>query len=117
MSTVTVPHAEGTGTAAVAAGVPEELVPFKGLLPFTAADAPYFFGRRDDVRILLANLKGTRLTVAYGPSGVGKTSIIRAGMATKAAERSAAEAALGPLRRDPKGSLRSAFGEPGLTGR
>ena len=54
--------------------------PFKGLMPFEERDWPYFFGRDSDQSIIASNLKGSRLTLLYGPSGVGKSSVLRAGV-------------------------------------
>ncbi len=74
-------------TSAAAAGVVSKdgahdarQSPYQGLLPFTEEDQPWFFGRTREKRILVANLRARRLTVAYGPSGVGKTSLLRAGV-------------------------------------
>jgi energy-coupling factor transporter ATP-binding protein EcfA2 len=53
--------------------------PFLGLVPFGASDAPYFFGREEDLEIVLANLRTARITVLYGPSGSGKSSLLGAG--------------------------------------
>src|SRR5205823_1247132 len=52
-----------------------------GLLPFTAEDADFFFGREVERELIAANLMAARLTVLYGPSGVGKTSVLDAGVA------------------------------------
>ena len=54
--------------------------PYKGLLPYSEADRLFFFGRERLRKILIDNLKGSRLTVLYGPSGVGKSSILQAGV-------------------------------------
>ena len=54
--------------------------PYKGLTPYTEADAAFFFGRESERRIIVANLMAARLTVLYGPSGVGKSSVLRAGV-------------------------------------
>ena len=54
--------------------------PYVGLTPFTESDAPFFFGREKERRIISANLLASRLTLLYGASGVGKSSIIRAGV-------------------------------------
>jgi WD40 repeat protein len=56
--------------------------PYKGLVPFTEteADARFFFGRDRERRIITANLRTSRLTLLYGPSGVGKSSLINAGV-------------------------------------
>ncbi|MFL5965943.1 MAG: hypothetical protein ACJ747_05260 [Gaiellaceae bacterium] len=57
--------------------------PFKGLSPFddSDVDALLFFGRSRETEVIAANLQASRLTVLYGPSGVGKSSILRAGVA------------------------------------
>jgi WD40 repeat protein len=57
--------------------------PFKGLAPFDDSDldALLFFGREHESEIIAANLMAARVTVLYGPSGVGKTSVLRAGVA------------------------------------
>ena len=57
--------------------------PFKGLAAFgdSAVDALLFFGRGPEREAIVANLRASRLTVLYGPSGVGKSSLLRAGVA------------------------------------
>ena len=55
--------------------------PYKGLMPYSEEDAPFFFGREAEREIITANLLASRLTLLYGASGVGKTSILRAGVA------------------------------------
>ena len=57
--------------------------PYKGLSPFgdSDLDALLFFGRERDREIVVANLIASRLTVLYGPSGVGKSSLLHAGVA------------------------------------
>ena len=62
----------------VAAGSPPS--PFKGLAPFqdTDLDAQLFCGRDREREVIVANLLASRLTVLYGASGVGKTSLLRA---------------------------------------
>jgi hypothetical protein len=49
-------------------------------MPFTEAQAEYFFGREAEREIISANLQASRLTLLYGPSGVGKSSVINAGV-------------------------------------
>ena len=58
-----------------------ETCPYLGLVPFSSDDARYFFGREGDCEIIAANLVASRLTILYAPSGVGKTSVLRAGVA------------------------------------
>jgi len=57
--------------------------PYKGLVPFedSELDALLFFGRGRESEIIAANVLAARLTVLYGPSGVGKSSVLRAGVA------------------------------------
>ena len=55
--------------------------PYKGLAPYTEEDARYFFGRDTERRIIADNLRASRLTLLYGPSGVGKSSVLNAGVA------------------------------------
>jgi WD40 repeat protein len=57
--------------------------PYKGLNAFedSELDALFFFGREREREIVVANLIASRLTVMYGPSGVGKSSLLRAGVA------------------------------------
>jgi WD40 repeat protein/DNA-binding SARP family transcriptional activator len=54
--------------------------PFKGLAPFDVADAEYFFGRERLIAELVARLVGTSLLGVVGPSGSGKSSVVRAGL-------------------------------------
>ena len=57
--------------------------PYRGLAAFDDSDldALYFFGRERDSEIVVANLIASRLTVLYGPSGVGKSSLLLASVA------------------------------------
>jgi WD40 repeat protein len=56
--------------------------PFKGLAAFDDSehDALFFFGREREREVLVANLLASRLTVLYGESGVGKSSLLAAGV-------------------------------------
>ncbi|MBD2445855.1 hypothetical protein H6G76_01545 [Nostoc sp. FACHB-152] len=57
--------------------------PYKGLDPYTEEDALFFFGRDKWQRIITDNLLNSRLTVLYGESGVGKSSLLHAGIANR----------------------------------
>ena len=52
--------------------------PFFGLQPATEREAEYFFGRESEQQIIKMNLYGPPLTVLYGASGVGKSSVLMA---------------------------------------
>jgi len=54
--------------------------PYAGLRPYSEDDAPFFFGRERVAQILTDNLRAKRLTLVYGASGVGKSSVLRAGV-------------------------------------
>jgi hypothetical protein len=70
------------------------VTPFRGLRSFEERDAAVFFGRDGDRRAVLANLLSARLTVVYGESGVGKTSLLRAGVLHELEEMSVVERSL-----------------------
>lgn len=55
--------------------------PYVGLVPFSDEDAPFFFGRDLERETIIANLWASRLTLLYGTSGVGKSSVLQAGVA------------------------------------
>jgi WD40 repeat protein len=54
--------------------------PYKGLAPFDTDDADYFFGREQLVADVVARLVGASLLGVVGPSGSGKSSVVRAGL-------------------------------------
>jgi Novel STAND NTPase 1 len=62
--------------------------PYRGLRPYTEADAAFFFGREAEEEIIAANVLAARLTLLYGPSGVGKSSVLLAGVVNSLRERS-----------------------------
>ena len=64
-----------------------QVCPFRGLAPFDAAHAEYFFGRERLVAELVARLVGSTLLAVFGPSGSGKSSAVRAGLLPALAER------------------------------
>ncbi|MBE9091090.1 hypothetical protein IQ232_15300 [Microcystis aeruginosa LEGE 11464] len=55
--------------------------PYQGLMPYLEEQADFFFGREKWSAIITDNLMVSRLTILYGTSGVGKTSVLRAGVA------------------------------------
>jgi WD40 repeat protein/class 3 adenylate cyclase len=54
--------------------------PYMGLAAFEAEDAEFFFGREALVAELTARLAGIRFLAVVGPSGSGKSSLVRAGL-------------------------------------
>ncbi|MBL8636305.1 MAG: protein kinase [Myxococcales bacterium] len=55
--------------------------PFLGLRPFDCADSGVFFGRTSEVSELLLRLRSQSMILLAGDSGVGKSSLCRAGIA------------------------------------
>jgi WD40 repeat protein len=58
--------------------VPE--TPYRGLEPFSAEHAAEFFGRDIDIGVLTARVRAQPVVVVVGPSGVGKSSLVMAGL-------------------------------------
>jgi WD40 repeat protein len=54
--------------------------PYVGLGHFTEAYADRFFGRDTECSLIIGNLRAARLTLLYAESGVGKSSVLRAGV-------------------------------------
>jgi hypothetical protein len=54
--------------------------PWPGPAPYQEADDRVFFGRVNEITYLESSIERSILTVLYGTSGVGKTSILRAGI-------------------------------------
>jgi tetratricopeptide (TPR) repeat protein len=63
----------------MSAALPKDFCPYKGLQPYTEGDRAFFFGRERDTQVVISNLYAAPLTVFYGASGVGKSSVLLAG--------------------------------------
>jgi TIR domain len=67
--------------------------PFPGLLAYDEPDAAIYFGRDDDIRLLIERLNarraqgGTKLVALLGASGSGKSSLMRAGVLPRLKKR------------------------------
>jgi WD40 repeat protein/class 3 adenylate cyclase len=66
------------GTRAASAGA--SVCPYRGLAAFQPEDAGRFFGRERLVAELVARLDRERVLFVIGPSGSGKSSVVRAGL-------------------------------------
>ena len=58
-----------------------QVCPWPGLAPFDTDASDAFFGRETDLVSALAQLRARGVLVVAGPSGVGKSSFVRAGVA------------------------------------
>jgi WD40 repeat protein/DNA-binding SARP family transcriptional activator len=72
------------GSREIRASIGEIRNPYKGLRPFLEADAADFFGRESVTAKLVRRLEETdeaaRFLAVVGPSGSGKSSVVRAGL-------------------------------------
>ena len=57
--------------------------PWLGLHPFTEESQQFFFGRDGDIADIFVRVRGNSLTTLYGQSGLGKTSLLGAGLIPK----------------------------------
>src|SRR3954462_3533642 len=81
---------------------------FGAFVPFDERSAETFFGRTDEIALLDQLLAGEARVVTYmGASGVGKTSLLRAGLTPALARRSVAAGPRGdPPRPRPRAGPR-----------
>jgi eukaryotic-like serine/threonine-protein kinase len=63
--------------------VPTAQAPFRGLVAFSEAEAGDFWGREDETNAALERLRRATLLAIVGPSGVGKSSFVRASVAPR----------------------------------
>lgn len=67
------------------------LEPYVGLTYFTEDHADRFFGRERESAVIISNLCAARLTLLYAESGVGKSSVLRAGVVARLHEAAVEE--------------------------
>ena len=60
--------------------------PYPGLRDFREEYADFFFGRDAERQRIIGNLRVARLTLLYAESGVGKSSLLRAGVVPRIEE-------------------------------
>lgn len=87
--TLVVPHAQ----------VGQAQCPWQGLRAYDIDDADRFFGRAQDVETCLGLLQSTSFVALVGPSGSGKSSILRAGVLATLRSRGATVVIITPGRR------------------
>ena len=72
--------AEATPTSSAAAAAVDAQNPWPGLEAFTEQDQQLFYGRDSEVDELHRLVMRERLTILFGISGLGKTSLLQAGL-------------------------------------
>jgi DNA-binding winged helix-turn-helix (wHTH) protein/WD40 repeat protein len=77
---VAIAEPSATVTPFPAARTDSERDPYPGLSAFTAADADLFFGRETETAAMWRRITSRRLLAVIGPSGVGKSSFLLAGV-------------------------------------
>ena len=82
--------------------------PYKGLEAFTEKDSRFMFGRNEEIERLVYSLQSSRLTVLYGAKEVGKTSLLRAGVANALVRNEVDRSASGALESSTSGIPESA---------
>ena len=81
--------------------------PYKGLRAFEESDADEFFGRDSLVTELAEALREHRLVAVVGPSGIGKSSVVKAGLIPALRGGAAPARRAGCLRTCSLGPIRS----------
>jgi hypothetical protein len=77
---VTEDHQAGVAAASSGEATVDARNPWLGLVSFTEETRSFFFGRDEEVAELARRVQRKLLTVLFGKSGFGKTSILRAGL-------------------------------------
>jgi WD40 repeat protein len=72
-----------------AASAVDDAGPYRGLEPFRAADAAWFFGRDAEADAAANRLRASGVLAVVGPSGAGKSSFVLAGVVPRLADRPA----------------------------
>ena len=79
------PASSSVGTASQAPEV-DNRHPWLGLLPYKEEHREFFFGRDREVEDILGRIRDNGLTILYGQSGLGKSSLLAAGVVPRLRE-------------------------------
>ncbi|WP_131785941.1 trypsin-like peptidase domain-containing protein [Protofrankia symbiont of Coriaria ruscifolia] len=79
--------------------------PYRGLSVFRSSDRNLFFGREADTERLITEVETKSLVVLFGASGVGKSSLLRAGLIPRLDDRGDWLSVLVELDQDPLDTL------------
>ena len=78
---------QGTAPESASYELPDEPRPYRGLERFESGHHEFFYGRDEDIGRLVDRLRRDHFVAVVGASGSGKSSLVRAGLSTEAAER------------------------------
>ncbi len=84
-------------------------IPYKGLLDYKLQDAPLFYGRRVAIKEIFKLFQPGVLTIIHGESGVGKSSILQAGLASRLLVRGHLPLYVRSWNQDPAITIKRAF--------
>ena len=91
--------------------------PYRGIAPFEAEDRALFFGRTREAGAVIDRLRGERFVVVAGDAGVGKSSLVRAGVLPRVREGAlGADVAVAVLEPGPEPARALAEALAGITG-
>lgn len=72
-----------TSSSMLASGVVLRAHPYPGIRPFHTDESPFFFGREEDVQSVFDKLARAGVALLCGESGVGKSSLLHAGVISR----------------------------------
>ncbi|MCU1438380.1 MAG: hypothetical protein JWP66_1467 [Naasia sp.] len=75
---------------------PSTECPYRGLRPFGPPDSALFFGRDEDIDLLVRRVRPGAVVVLAGPSGSGKSSVLLAGVLPRLVDRGLPTAVIPP---------------------
>ena len=96
--------------------------PFQGVAPFQASHGNFFFGREDLTQKLSTMAQASRLSAVTGASGIGKTSLLQAGLISTLSRQNQNDAGIHwdiryvSLGADPLRQLAEVFIDPQVSG-
>jgi DNA-binding SARP family transcriptional activator/WD40 repeat protein len=105
-------HDERLSAPIQAAPTSSTICPYQGLVVYDRADADRFFGRADETAACVRALRDASFLVVAGPSGSGKSSLVRAGVVPRL-ERSGCHVAVITPGPEPLAALAGALIAPG----
>ncbi|MEP6760886.1 MAG: BTAD domain-containing putative transcriptional regulator [Sporichthyaceae bacterium] len=105
-------HDAGLAAPALPTSTDRGVCPYQGLVVYDRGDSERFFGRDEETAACVRVLRDSSLLVVAGPSGSGKSSLVRAGVVPRL-ERTGRHVVVITPGTDPRGALAGAVAAPG----